>query len=123
MKQQGTCKIGQRRAVALIIAVALLGVTNMIVTGVIVASGDDSYIGRLRLDSIRSEYAAESGMVAAIKQQIDDSSSPLTGTITYPWGSEVTITDPFDAAPATPGELIVTGTSGLALRRMSVTIE
>lgn len=123
MKQQRMKPHRQRRAVALIIAVALLGVTNLIVTGVIVASGDDSYIGRLRLDAIRSEYAAESGMIAAIKQQMDDASSPLTGTITYPWGSTATITDPFDASPAAPGELVVTGTSGLAVRRMSVTIE
>jgi len=113
----------RRRAIALIIAVSLLGVTNLIVTGVIAASGDDSFIAKLRLDSIRSEYAAESAIVAALKQFQVDSSAPLTGEIAFPWGASATIIDPLDAAPAAPGEVIVEGASGQAIKRMSVTIE
>lgn len=114
---------GQRRAVALIIAVSLLGVTNLIITGVIASSGDDAYIGKLRLDAIRSEYAAESAVIAAIKNAQTNPETPLTGTLTYPWNASATIVDPFEASPAAPGELIVQGASGQALRRISVTIE
>lgn len=113
----------RRRAIALIIAVSLLSVTNLIVTGVIAASGDDSYIAKLRLDSIRSEYAAESAIIAALKQFQVDSSAPLTGEIEFPWGASATIINPLGAAPAEPGEVIVEGASGQAVKRMSVTIE
>jgi Tfp pilus assembly protein PilX len=113
----------QRRAVALIIAVLLLGVTNLLVTGMIAASGDDAYIGKLRLDSIRSEYAAESAIIAALKQFQTDTATPLTGTLTFPGGATATIVDPFDASPLPPGVVIVEGASGQAKRRMSVTIQ
>lgn len=119
--QQG--QPARRRAVALIIAVMLLSVTNLIVTGVIAASGDDAYIGKLRLDAIRSEYAMESAIIASLKQVQTDPATPLTGTLTYPWNASATIIDPFDASPLNPGELIVEGISGQARRRMSVTIE
>lgn len=112
-----------RRAVALIIAVSLLGVTNLIVTGVIASSGDDAYIAKLRLDEIRSEYAAESAIIASIKRFQVDASDPLTGVISYPWGASATVIDPFDASPADPGEVIVEGVSGQAKQRLSVTIE
>jgi len=107
----------------MIIAVLLLGVTNLIVTGMIAASGDDAYIGKLRLDSIRSEYAAESAVTAALKQVQVDAAAPLTGTLAYPGGATATIIDPFDASPLAPGVLIVEGASGQARRRVSVTIE
>ena len=113
----------RRRAVALIIAVSLLSVTNLIVTGVITASGDDAFIAKLRLDSLRSEYAAESGVIAALKQFQMDPATPLTGTLDFPWGASATIIDPLDAAPADPGEVIVEGASGQAVQRMSVTLE
>lgn len=113
----------RRRAVALIIAVSLLAVTNLIVTGVIASSGDDSYIAKLRLDEIRSEYAAESIILAALKRYLDDASDPLTGTVNYTWGASGTVIDPFDAAPADPGDVIVEGVSGQAKQRLSVEIE
>ena len=116
-------KPNQRRAVAMIIAVSLLSVTNIIVTGVIASSGDDSYIAKLRMDEIRCEFAAESAIIAALKRFQTDDSDPLTGVITYPWGATATVLDPFDAAPADPGDVIVEGASGQARQRMSVTIE
>jgi len=112
-----------RRAMALIIAVTLLSVTNLIVTGMIAASGDDAYIGKLRLDAIRCEYAVESAITAALRQFNTDPATPLTGTLTYPGNASATIVTPFAASPAPPGTLTVSGTSGQAQRRMSVTIE
>lgn len=113
----------QRRAVALIIAVTLLSVTNIIISGVIATSGDDSYIAKLRLDELRCEFAAESAIIASLKRFQTDASDPLTGEIAFPWGATATVIDPFDAAPADPGEVIVEGASGQAKQRMSVTIE
>lgn len=113
----------QRRAVALIIAVTLLSVTNIIISGVIATSGDDSYIAKLRLDELRCEFAAESAIIAALKRFQTDASDPLTGAITYPWGATATVLDPFEAAPADPGDVIVEGVSGQARQQMAVTIE
>jgi len=113
----------KRRAVAMIIAVALLGVTNLIVTGVIAASGDDAYIGKLRVDSIRAGYAAESTIIAVLKQYQSDASTPLTGTISFPSGASATILDPLDAAPAEPGTVTVEGAAGQSRHRLSVTLE
>ncbi len=59
-----------RRAVALVIALSLLGVTNLLVIGAIASAGDDALIGRLRLDSIRAFYAAESGAAAALDRVV-----------------------------------------------------
>ncbi|MCB9847841.1 MAG: hypothetical protein H6814_05450 [Phycisphaeraceae bacterium] len=113
----------RRRATAMVIAVALLGVTNLIVTGVIASSGDDAFIGKLRVDAIRSEYAAESTIIAALKQYQLDPSTPLTGTLSFPSGASASILDPLDAAPAEPGTVIVEGDAGQARRRLSVTLE
>jgi len=112
-----------RRAIALIIAVTLLSVTNLILTGVIAASGDDAYLAKLRTDRIRSQYAAQSALHAAIRLQSDDPENPLTGTLTYPGGAEAEIVDPFDAAPDPPGELIVEGRFGQARHKIATTIE
>ena len=62
MTQSPPAQPARRRAVALIIAVSLLSVTNLIVTGVIAASGDDAYIGKLRLDSIAAVQAKDDGL-------------------------------------------------------------
>lgn len=123
MSAHRTTPRSDRRATALIIAVSLLSVTNLIITGMLSASADDAYIGKLRLDAIRSEYAAESAIIATLKQFQTDSTTPLTGTIDFPWGASATILDPLDAAPADPGEVVVQGESGQAKQRLSVTIE
>jgi Tfp pilus assembly protein PilX len=109
--------------VALVIALSVLGVTNLLVVGAIASAGDDALIGRLRLDSIRAFYAAESGAAAALRQYVADDTAPLTGTITLPGGAEAEIVDALEAPPAEPGTLVVEGRSGLAARRLTLEVQ
>lgn len=113
----------RRRAVALVIALSILGVTNILIVGAITSSGDDAWIGSLRLDSLRAFYAAESGATAALRRYVVDDADPLTGTIALPGGAEAEIVDPLAAAPEPPGALIVEGRSGMAARRVSLNVQ
>jgi len=112
-----------RRALALVVALSVLSVTNLLIIGAITSSADDAWIGRLRLDSLRAFYAAESGAAAALRRYIADDTDPLTGVLTFAGGAEAEITDPIGDAPDPPGLLGVEGRSGLATRRIAIDVQ
>ena len=112
-----------RRGMALIIAVTIISVTNLVVLGALTASGDDSRVGGLRTSTIRAFYASESGVRLCVRQYMLDSVNPLVGTLALPGPESVEVIDPFDASPAPAGTLIVEGSHGIARRRVQVDVE
>jgi len=112
-----------RRGVALIVAVLIISVTNLVVIGAVRASGDDARVAALRADTLRAFYASESGVRMGVREYIDDPANPLTGTVTLPGGEVVEVIDPLEASPAAPGQLVIEGSYGTARRRLQVDVQ
>ncbi|MFG0258192.1 MAG: PilX N-terminal domain-containing pilus assembly protein [Phycisphaerales bacterium JB043] len=110
----------RHRATVLVISTIILAMLSMSIAIAVSATGDDARVSMLRFESLKAFYAAESGVQAAIRQQIDDGANPLSTTTTLPNGAVYEITDPFDATPAAPGALKVEGRTTIARRTVSV---
>lgn len=108
------------RGTILVATTILLMVLALAAGTAITATGDDARLSTLRVDSIRSFYAAESGVEIAIRTLIDDPANPAAGTISLPDGSVIEFITPFAAAPAPPGTATIEGRYGAARRRLDV---
>ncbi|MHC4975908.1 MAG: hypothetical protein ACYTF7_04800 [Planctomycetota bacterium] len=109
-----------RRATILVASTIILALLSMSIAASVSATGDDSRVSMLRFESLRAFYAAESGVEAALRQQLVDGSSPLVVTATLPNGAVYEITDPFDASPSVAGTLVVEGRTEQARRTISL---
>lgn len=113
------------RGTTIALAVVILAMIQLLVIGVLVASGDESEVRGLRVQTARAFYAAESGVVIAARAMTDNAGIPAEG-------SHISLPDAqveFVTIPASVGgsgvdeELIVQGLSGAAVRRLRVDFE
>ncbi len=111
----------RRRGAALAIAAIILAMLGILTLGVTAAAGDDAALATQRLAAVRAALAAESARAICLRQQAIDPAAPADGTFNLPDGSEAVVIQPFAAAPAPPGEAIVEGRHGGAVRRITIT--
>lgn len=110
----------RRRGVALAMVAALLGVVALAVSGAVVAGAEDSLQTRLRAESLRAFYAAESGAMASVWSLGEGEA--LVGTLVYPLGESVEIVSPFEDE-GEPGSTTLEGVAGEARRRITIEVE
>lgn len=112
-----------RRGAALAIAAIILAMLGILTLGVTAAAGDDAALATQRLAAVRAALAAESARAICLHQQTIDPAAPAAGTFSLPDGSEAVVIQPFAPAPAPPGDAIVEGRHGGAVRRMTFTTD
>lgn len=110
-----------RRGVGIAAVVIVLAALNLAVLGAVRATADDAYTGSMRVETMRALYAAESAARIAVRCAIDERPFPAAGSTV----SLGTSTMQFMVVPAegAVGDLVVLGRSGVAVRRLSITIE
>lgn len=108
-----------RRGVALAMVAALLGVVALAVSGAVVAGADDAAHVRLRADSLRAFYAAESGVAASVWALARGEA--LTEGVTLPLGERVEVIEAFPDEGS--GVSTLEGVSGDARRRLTIEVE
>ena len=97
-----------RRGLALVVAVAVLIIINLIVVGIVMGGARDHELTVRRMDTIRSFYAAEAGMNMAIREMMNSADEDLDG-------GTGTISDdgnPSNDPSLGPAQFFVTSTSG-----------
>ena len=109
------------RGLAVLVVVVLLAAANIVVIGTLSGSAADASIASFRVDSVRAGYATESGAIAVVKTTQLSSTRPTVGTAyTVGNGSFVVTAMP---AVGVAGNVNVTGTSGVATRRVRVQVQ
>ncbi len=108
-----------RRGSGLASLVLVLALLNIVVMGLMAPSGEQSELDALRLDTTRAFYAAESGGRVVVRCLKSGIGLPTAGT-TLSVGPG---TAQFVQVPAgVNGEAVVLGSSGLAQRRLRITL-
>jgi len=106
---RGRC-VAARRGAAILIAVLVLVMVNLLVVGAVASQGDDAAISARRAQGLRARYALESAACVGAKQLALGAPVP-TRTVSLP-GSESyvieSVTDPGRDGPETV-DLSVTG--------------
>lgn len=108
-----------RRGVVVLVLIVVLAVLNIALIGSVAVAGEDAHIGLLRVETVRSFYAAESGGVIAAKGLMGDTSVPVEGS-SLDLGTQTIV---FVEVRELTGEVVVEGRSGFARRRLSLQIE
>lgn len=113
-------RVGRARGFAVLAMVVVLAIVHLAVMGSVVASGDESAVGAMRVEATRAFYAAESGAMIAVRQTNRRAMLPATGASVSLGPSSVRLV----SAPATgvAGEIVVIGTSGEGQRKVRVTL-
>lgn len=110
------------RGTTIALAVVILAMIQLLIIGVLMASGDESEVRGLRVQTARAFFAAESGVVIAARAMTDNTGVPAEG-------AQVSLPDAqieFVTTPASTGgsgadeELVVQGLSAAAVRRLRV---
>ena len=110
------------RGTTIALAVVILAMLQLLIVGVLMASADESEVRGLRVQTARAFFAAESGVVIAVRAMTDNTGVPAEG-------SQVSLPDAqiqFITIPAGQGgsgvdeELVVQGVSATAVRRLRV---
>lgn len=110
-----------RRGAGVAVVVIMMAILNIAVVGSIAASGDESHLGAMRLESARAFYAAESGGIVVVKLLKESLPLPTAGTtLTL---SNSTVTFESVPAPGAGGDVVLIGRSGFAERRVRITLE
>ena len=113
------------RGTTIALAVVILAMLQLLIIGVFMASGDESEVRGLRVQTARAFFAAESGVVIAVRAMTDNTGIPTEG-------AQVSLPDArieFVTIPAGYGgsgadeELVVQGVSAAAVRRLRVDFE
>lgn len=109
-----------RRGAGIAVIVVMLAIINIAVIGSVAASGDESQVGAMRLETIRAFYAAESGAVVTVRLTMQGLELP-------PAGSELAMSNAtvaFEQMPVTgeAGDAVIIGHSGIAQRRVKITL-
>ncbi len=110
-----------RRGAGIAVIVVMLAILNIAVLGSVAASGDESHVGAMRLETIRAFYAAESGAVITVRLTMQGLELPGPGdTLEVSYASVE-----FEQVPATgqAGDIVIIGRSGTAQRRVRVTVD
>lgn len=109
-----------RRGGAVLAAVVLLAMINLLMVASVRPAGDESMIGESRLLSLRALHAAESGVRIVAGTLISGGEVPEVGSIVQLGGAEIE----FVSVPPVgePGEIVVEGRAGQARRTLSVIV-
>lgn len=113
--------LASRRGLAVLVVVVLLAAANIVVIGTLSGSAADASIASFRVDSIRAGYATESGGIAVVKTTQLNSTRPTVGT-TYTVGNGSFVVTAMPAVGAS-GNVNVTGSSGVASRRLRIQVQ
>jgi Tfp pilus assembly protein PilX len=110
----------RRRGFAVLAVVVVLAVVHLAVMGSVAASGNESVVGAMRVESTRAFYAAESGATIALRLTNRRLALPAPGTSVSLGVSAVRVV----SAPPTgeAGEVVVIGASGEGQRKVRVTL-
>lgn len=112
-----------RRAGVLVAALIVLAWIHLAVVGAVVGAGDDVRVSAWKLEALHAHAAAEGAARIAIRLQAEDPANPATNFIEMPSGVRATILDPFEAAPESPGSIIVEAAFGESVQRCEWTLE
>ena len=104
-----------RRAFAVASVVVLLMMLNILAFGAMDGSRDDGGIAALRVETLRSLYAAESGVTLAIGEMSAGRDAPAPGTRTEVGHASIH----FQSADQ-PEQIFVEGRAGFGRRRIIV---
>jgi len=109
-----------RRGVAVVAVVILLAVVNLAVLAGLEAGADDASAAALRIETARAFYAADAGAIIVLRALSHGTAVPGAGTeIPLPSSSLMIVSAPGSGA----GDVEIQGTSGLATRRVLITID
>lgn len=110
-----------RRGLAVLVVVVLLAAANIVVIGTLAGSAADASIASFRADSVRAFYATESGGIAVIKTTQLNSARPTVAVVYTVGNGTYTVTAM--PAVAASGNVNITGTSGVASRRLRIQVQ
>lgn len=112
--------MSKRRGGAVLAAVVLLAMINLLMVASVRPAGEESLIGESRLLSLRALHAAESGVRIVAGTLISGGEVPEAGAIATLGSASVE----FVSVPPVgePGEIVVKGRAGQARRALSVIV-
>lgn len=109
-----------RRGVAVVAVVILLAIVNLAILAGLEAGAEDSSSAALRIETARAFYAADAGAVVVLRALSHGTSVPPAGTeIPLPNASFMVLAAPDSGA----GDVVIEGVSGVAARRVQITID
>ncbi|GJQ28519.1 MAG: hypothetical protein HBSAPP03_04030 [Phycisphaerae bacterium] len=93
----------------------------MAVLGAVAASGDESAVGAMRLETSRAFFAAESGAVVTLRLTLAGEPLPAAGS-TLPLTHAMV---EYEVMPnvGQPGDIVIIGSSGTTRRRVKLTLD
>ncbi len=110
-----------RRGVAVAAVVAVLAAVNLAVIGSIRVGADHQEIAALRVQALRSMYAAESAAMASAELLGEGLPAPAPGSLLrLPGADGVYVAAP---TPDAAGEIVAEGRAGPARRRVALLVE
>ena len=109
-----------RSGVAVVAVVILIVLVNTAVLASLGGGADDSMAAAMRIETARAFYAADAGTFVVLKALSGGSAVPAAGTVISLPNASVSIV----SAPASgAGDVVIQGASGLAARRVQITID
>lgn len=110
----------RRPGMAVVIAVLVLAMLNLMVALSIRPSADESLTSVQRAETVRAFYAGESGGAIVVRTLLDTGAAPGAGATRSLSGAVVEIVSVPDSGP---GTIIVEGRAGSARRRIEFDVE
>ena len=114
-------RAAHRRGAALAAVVVLLSVVHLATLASVRQGRDESDLAALRVETARAFFAADAGIVAALRTMIDGSEPAIGTVIELGGGGAFEVVDAPVLGEA--GILMVEGRSGLGLRRVALSVE
>lgn len=115
MKQRGG-----RRGMAILGIIVLLAIVHLVVIGAVNSGGREADIHSLRLETLRAKFAADSGIIVWMRQDIAGS-VPAEGTSVDIGPSRMVFV--FSVEAGESGTVVVEGQSGRSRQRVALEVE
>lgn len=109
-----------RRGMAIVAIVVLLGIVHLVVIGSVSSGAREADVQTLRLETLRAKFAADSGVVVWMRQDIAGG-APESGAEIDIGPQRIVFVS--SVGPGESGVVVVEGQSGRARQRVAVEVE